>query len=182
MDLEEVVRSRKSVRKFQDRSVEAEKISKCLDAARLAPSWKNRQCWHFIVVRDKETIAKLATNVAWSWAKSVPVMIAACGNPELSGNTNGQMYYLVDVTIAMEHLVLEAVNLGLGTCWLGTFDERRVKELLKIPEEIRVVALTPLGYPLQSSGDESEGRPRKNLVEIVYGDEWGNHFDRLSRE
>lgn len=180
-----MIKARRSVRKYQDRPVEEEKIAICLEAARLAPSWKNLQCWRFIVVRDKEMIAKIAKGIN-SWATAAPVLIVACGDPKLSGDSNAQMYYLVDVAIVMEHLVLEATNLGLGTCWLGIFDETEVKELLKIPAEIRVVALTPLGYPLSAGGVVGDVKPvamvkkRKSLEEIVFDGEWGKTFARAS--
>jgi len=185
MEFEDIIKARRSVRKYQDKPVEEEKIVKCLEASRLAPSWKNGQCWRFVVVKDKGIIDKLATGIN-TWAKAAPVMIVACGDPRLSGDSNGQLYYLVDVAIAMEHLVLEATNLGLGTCWLGIFDEAEVKGLLKIPEEIRVVALTPLGYPLISESLVGDTKPvvrvkkRKNLEEIAFEGEWGKPLDKQS--
>jgi len=184
MKFEDVILARKSVRKYVDRPVEKEKIAKCLEAARLAPSWENKQCWRFIVVRDKGVIAKLAKGFNF-WAKSAPVFIVACGDPRRSGTSHGQDYYLVDVAIAMEHLVLEAANLGLGTCWLGFFDEKEIKTLLGIPKGIRVVALTPLGYPHPSEGVWEKvvkmavgSKKRKNLSEIAYDGKWGKPFGK----
>ena len=184
MKFDDVIQVRKSVRRYADRPVEREKIAKCLEAARLAPSWENKQCWHFIVVRDKDVIAKLAKAFNF-WVKSAPVVIVACGDPRRSGTRRGQDYYLVDVAIAMEHLVLEAANLGLGTCWLGFFDEKETKELLEIPKEIRVVALTPLGYPHPSEGVWGKvvktavgSKRRKNLGEIAHDEKWGNPFEK----
>jgi len=184
MKFDDVIQVRKSVRRYADRPVEQEKITKCLEAAKLAPSWENKQCWRFIVVRDKEVIAKLAKGFNF-WAKSAPVFIVACGDPKQSGTRHGQNYYLVDVAIATEHLVLEAANLGLGTCWLGFFDEKEIKELLEIPKEIRVVALTPLGYPHPSEGVWGKvvkmavgSKKRKNLGEIAYDGKWGNPFEK----
>jgi len=187
MDFDKVVLARKSVRKYLDKPVEEKKIAKCLEAARLAPSWENKQCWRFVVVRDKEIIAKLAKGFNF-WAKSAPVFIVACGDPKRSGTRYGQDYYLVDVAIAMEHLVLEAANLGLGTCWLGFFDEEKTKKLLGIPKEIRVVALTPLGYPHPSEGIWGKvvkamvGKKRKSLGEIAYDGEWGRPFGEPSKD
>jgi nitroreductase len=187
MDFDKVVLTRKSVRKYLDKPVEEEKITKCLEAARLAPSWENKQCWRFVVVRDKEIIAKLAKGINF-WAKSAPVFIVACGDPKRSGTRYGQNYYLVDVAIAMEHLVLAAANLGLGTCWLGLFDEEETKKLLKIPEGIRVVALTPLGYPHPDEGIWGKvvkaivSKKRKSLGEIAYDGEWGKPFSGPSKK
>ncbi len=184
MDFDKVIIARKSVRKYQDKPVEQNKIAKCLEAARLAPSWENKQCWRFIVARDKKTISKLAKGINF-WAKSAPVFIVACGDPKWSGTRYGQNYYLVDVAIAMEHLVLEAANLGLGTCWLGFFDEKEIKTLLGIPKGIRVVALTPLGYPHPSEGVWGKivkmavgSKKRKNLGEIAYDGKWGVPFGK----
>jgi len=184
MKFEDIILARKSVRKYADRPVEKEKIVKCLEAARLAPSWENKQCWHFIVIRDKKVITKLAKGFNF-WAKSAPVFIVACGDPRRSGTRRGQDYYLVDVAIATEHLVLEAANLGLGTCWLGFFDEKEIKTLLGIPKEIRVVALTPLGYPHPSEGVWGKvvkmavrSKKRKPLGEIAHDEKWGKPFSR----
>ncbi len=187
MKFDDVIQVRKSVRRYADKPVEQEKIAKCLEAAQLAPSWANKQCWHFIVVRDKEIIAKLAKGFNF-WAKKAPVMIVACGDPKRSGTSRGQDYYLVDVAIAMEHLVLAAANLGLGTCWLGFFNEDEVKELLKIPKGIRVVALTPLGYPHPSEGvwgkiiKMAVSKKRKDLGEIAHDGKWGTPFRGPSKE
>jgi len=98
-------------------------------AARLAPSWANKQCWSYVVVKDKAKIEKLANGIVNSWLKQAKVVIVACGDPKKSGSRNGIDYYLVDVAISMEHLVLAATDLCLGTCWIGTFDEAEVKKI-----------------------------------------------------
>jgi nitroreductase len=109
---------------------------KCLEAARVAPSWANKQCWHFIVVREREKIEKLSPMINF-WLKDAPAVIVACGDPSKSGFKNEQHYYLVDVAIALEHFVLAATNDGLGTCRIGAFGEETVKTLLGIPREIK---------------------------------------------
>ncbi len=155
MEFFEVIRKRKSVRKYAPKPVEPEKLEQILRAAQLAPSWRNGQCWKFIVVTDsakKQALIRCTTLFNQTWMGSEYAIIVACGDPKHSGSRNQQPYYMVDVAIAMEHLVLAATDLGLGTCWIGGFEEPKVKELLGIPSEIRVVAMTPLGYPAESHG------------------------------
>jgi nitroreductase len=162
MEFMEVIRRRRSIRKYKPDPVPEEEIKYVLEAARLAPSWANSQCWHFVVVTDEEVKRQVA-QAGNEWIAQAPVIIVACADPTKPGTKGDQPYYLVDIGIAMEHLVLAAADRGLGTCWIGWFDEEKVKKALGVPENIRVVASTPLGYP-----DESpDPRPRKSLDEIV---------------
>lgn len=101
-------------------------------------------------------------------------VMALCADPALSGNHNAQSYYLVDAGISMEQCVLAAADLGLGMCWTGIFDEPAVKKLLNIPENIRVVALSPLGVPDQ----QPKPRPRKNIQDVLFENKWGNVFEK----
>lgn len=181
MKFTDVVKLRRSVRKFSDRQVENEKIEQILESARMAPSWANKQCWSFIIVKDKEKIELLskAVGVINIWLKKSPILIVACGDPKLSGIRNGIEYFTVDVAISMEHLILSAANLGLGSCWIGSFDEDRTKEILEIPDKIRVVAITPIGYPAEKAGMQESirrvilrSKKRKPLNEIVHYDKW----------
>jgi nitroreductase len=167
MDFMEVVRRRRSVRKYRPDPVAQAKVDLVLEAARLAPSWANGQCWTFVVVTDPKVKHELA-QAGNEWIEAAPVIIAACADPEASGSKGDQSYYLLDVGIAMEHLVLAAAEQGLGTCWIGWFDENKARKALGVPEGIRVVASTPLGYP----DEEPEARPRKSLAEIVRKDQW----------
>ncbi len=184
MDFWEVIHQRKSYRNFSSQPVEQDKIYKVLEAARLAPSWQNRQCWRFVVVQDRKSIKKIGQlrpftlNINF-FLGQVPVIIVACANPKDSGHRHGIDYYLVDTSIAMEHLVLAATDLGLATCWIGAFDEQMIKDVLKIPNEIRVVALTPLGYAAEKpniidkvSKIVAKGADRKKLEEIAYFEKW----------
>ena len=181
MEFEDVVHLRSSVRKFSNREVEKEKIEAVLECARLAPSWSNKQCWSFVVVTDRGTIAsfyKPGTMIN-RWMRDVPMMVVACGDPESSGNHHDIEYFSVDVAIAMEHLVLSAANLGLGTCWMGVFDEDRIRKILDIPEKIKIVALSPLGYPAGKKGVAegltkllAQSKKRKPLKEIVHYEQW----------
>ncbi|MBS4016148.1 MAG: nitroreductase family protein [Candidatus Latescibacteria bacterium] len=184
MDFWDVIKERKSYRNFSSQPVEQEKIIKVLEAARLAPSWQNRQCWRFVVVQDKEKIKKIGTlnpftlNINF-FLRKVPVIIVACANPKDSGHRHGLDYFLVDTAIAMEHIILAATDLDLATCWIGAFDEKMIKDVLEIPDEIRVVALTPLGYAAQKqsivdkvSKIVAKGAKRKPLEDIAYFDKW----------
>lgn len=187
METLEAIKSRKSVRRFSDRPVEEEKLQAVLEAARLAPSWANMQCWRFVVVQDgpvRTRISELAltdaycppkgykTNPAHSALAEAPVIIVACAEPNRSGDSRGQQYYMTDVGLAVENLMLAARDLGLGSVFVGTFDEKLLGELLGIPSYISIVGLFPIGYPLEWSAGES---PRKPLDEIVFYERWGEH-------
>lgn len=174
MEFFEVIRSRRSIRRYQDRPVEEEKLVEVLEAARLAPSWKNLQCWRFLVLTEAARVEAVLTalhpdNPGRRAIAQAPVAIVVCADPRESGSEEGKDYYLADAAIAFEHLCLAACALGLGTCWIGWFDEARLKNNLDVPEELRVVGITPLGYPDQ----EPKPRPRKELSEIAYREEWG---------
>ena len=145
MKFTDVIESRTSIRTYCDKDVEEDKVKYVLECARVAPSWANRQCWRFIVVRDIEKIKALSkTSVINRWLRKVPIIIVACGDPTLSGVNNNIDYFAVDVAIAMEHIILAATAIGLGSCWIAAFDEKKVKDILDIQNRIRVVALTPL--------------------------------------
>ena len=173
-----VIKKRKSTRSYKNENVDEEKVKQMLEAARLAPSWANKQCWNYVIVTDKEKIQKLAAGIINSWMKNANLVIVACADPKKSGSKNGMEYYLVDVAISMEHLVLAATNLGLGTCWIGGFNEINVKKILNIPEEIKVVAMTPVGYPSDEGLRNKLARKiigantRKPLEELIHYDKW----------
>lgn len=184
MDTIEAINTRHSVRKFSDRPVEPEKLQAVLDAARQAPSWANMQCWRFVVVQDpavKAGISELSyvetffapkgykSNPAKMALAEAPVVIVACADPNQSGDLRGQQYYMADVGIATENLMLAAHALGLGSVFVGVFDEKRLGELLNIPSHISIVGLFPIGYPQEAA---KGGPPRKPLDEIVYYDTW----------
>ena len=180
MEFESVIKSRESVRDYADKKVEDEKINFVLECARQSPSWTNKQCWQFIVVKDKKTINDLSkTSIINRWLKNVPIIIVACGNPKQSGVRNKINYFIVDVSIALEHIVLAATDKGLGTCWIGGFSEKKVKRILNIPKNIRVVALTPLGYPAEKKGFTgriakivTQSKKRKSLEKITHLNRW----------
>ena len=170
MDVMEAIRRRCSERSYQDRAVEKEKLEIILEAARLAPSASNRQEWRFIVVQDTNTRLRLMQAAKHqAFVGQAPVVIACCAQTDNRVMTCGQLCYPIDVAIAMEHMALKATEEGLGTCWIGAFYEDQVKEILGIPEDIRVVDLLTLGYP-----DEPHPayKDRLALQEIVMYERW----------
>lgn len=173
MDIFQVFRDRRSIRKYKDTPVPRELIEQALDAARLAPSWKNMQCWRFLVLTDPDRRALVLDafpddNPGKKAIAAAPVVVVVCADPSESDTENGIEYFVADTAIAFEHLCLAAHALGLGTCWMGWYDEQRIKEGLNIPTGIRIVGITPLGYPDQ----EPKPRPRKMLEEISFFNEW----------
>jgi len=157
MALLDLLKHRKSVRDFLDRPVEREKITMCLEAARLAPSACNSQPWKFIVVDDRQLKNRLCAAALSgiysmnSFCKMAPVIVAIISEKSrflarIGGMFRGTKYYLIDIGIAGEHFILQAEDLGLGTCWVGWFNERAVKSILNIPQHKKIDILIALGY------------------------------------
>ena len=170
MDVMEAIKKRYSVRSYQDRAVETEKLDSILEAARLAPSASNRQEWRFVVVQDKgirQRLMQAAKDQAF--VGQAPVVVVACAKTDSHVMTCGQQCYPIDVAIAIEHMALKATEEGLGTCWIGAFYEDKVKEILGIPKDIRVVALLTLGYPVKLRPNPKD---RLRLKEIVMYEGW----------
>lgn len=169
MDVMEAIRQRYSVRSYQDRAIEEDKLHAVLEAARLAPSGSNRQPWRFVVVRDAERRRRMmAACRGQAFVGQAPVAIAGVGlMPEriMSCQVPGDP---VDVAIAMEHIALAAVAQGLGTCWIGAFDQDAVRQVLEIPPTAKVIEVMTLGYP----ADAPRAKARKALGEIVAWERW----------
>lgn len=168
MDFYEVIRTRRSIRSYKSDPIPDEVLMRVLEAARIAPSGSNRQPWKFIIVKSEELKKKVAAACHnQMFIAEAPVVIVACGyNIHYNrGGYMGDLSMLVDVSIAFTHLILAARAEGLGTCWIGSFDNEEVKKILGIPRDVNVVAITPLGYPR----DEGFGEPagRKTLSEII---------------
>ena len=150
MEVLEAIRTRRSVRAYSSRPLPGEVMQRMRDALRLAPSACNFQPWRFIFVMDAELRGKLAeAALDQLWMADAPIVVVACAYPDqafqgMGGYGNSAD---IDVAIALDHLTLAAVADGLGTCWIGAFDEGRVKKLLQVPAKVKVVAMTPLGYP-----------------------------------
>lgn len=164
MDVKEAIMKRRSVRSYKDKEIPEEDLNTLLEAARLAPSARNKQSWKFIVIRDKEKREVLAQAAAeQEFVGEAPVVIAAVALEPDYVMRCGVPAYAVDLAIAVDHITLQAVELGLGTCWIGAFYQDQVREILKIPDDCKVVALLPVGYPATSG----ELKNRKSLKEII---------------
>lgn len=188
MDIFEAIKTRRSIRRFLDKPLEDEKLKTILEAVRMAPSWANFQCWRFIVVKDrtvKEKISDLSyvesffapigykANPSKKGLAEAPVVIVACADTSQSGVLWDQQYYMTDIGIAAQNLMLAANGLGLGTVFVGVFDEEKLRSLLNIPSNIRIVGLFPIGYPQE---EKKEGHSRKPLNEIVFSEQWGSEI------
>jgi nitroreductase len=170
MDVFEAIRTRRSIRSYLNKPVKKEKLLKVLEAARLSPSAVNSQPWSFIVVTKKKQKEKLSQAYGHDWFISAPAIIVACANLEQAWKRfDGEEYWKVDVTIAMQDLILAAWEQGLGTCWVGAFHEEEARQALGIPTNVRIVAMTPLGYPAEEKGPVSN---RKPLDEIILYEHW----------
>ncbi|MBO3803302.1 MAG: nitroreductase family protein [Candidatus Brockarchaeota archaeon] len=170
MDVFEAVRTRRSIRRYEERPVEEEKLQRVLEAGRLSPSAANRQPWHFIVVREASAKERLRSSYGEEWFAGAPVIIVVCADPSLAWRRrDGEEVWKIDAAIALQTMVLCAWDEGLGTCWICAFDEKAAKEALGIPNGIRVVAMTPLGYPAERKEPVTQ---RKRLNEIVHYERW----------
>ncbi len=164
MDVFTAISQRYSVRAYKATDVEEDKLKKILEAARLSPSASNRQDWKFIIVRNKETRKKLVKAAfGQSFIAEAPIVIVACGMEPKAMLACGQPMHTVDVSIAFAYMILQSYELGLGTCWIGAFNEDEAKKILSVPDDVRVVAMTPLGYPNQPSSRKF----RKSLDQII---------------
>lgn len=171
MDLMEAIKTRRSVRRYKETPVPETLLKEVLNAARLAPSADNAQPWKLVVVRDEQTKLKLAAaSNGQKFIAQAPVIAVICGIPDEAFPTVGgyMSSHVMDASIALDHLTLAAHAVGLGTCWIAAFKEDKVRDVLGIPEDVRVIALTPIGYP-----DETPERTtRKNLEELVVYDRY----------
>jgi len=166
MDFYETVRKRRSFRVYKPDMPEKEKIEKILEAARLAPTWANMQGVHYIVVQDPETV-KAIWKAIGQRRKFVeaPMFIVGIISEKGSGmNANREKYYGVDFGICFEHLILAATAEGLATCWIGFFNEDKIKEILEIPDKFRVMGLTPLGYSTKTKEEVKDRKPMSKIV------------------
>ena len=172
---QKILRGRRSIRRYLPAPVEREKLLACLEAARIAPSAHNVQPWRFIVVDDpelKDRLAAAAFSGIYSsskFAARAPVILVLLARPggtvvRVGAKLQGVSFNLIDMGIAGEHVVLQAEELGLATCWMGWFDYRKVRKVLRIPRKFKVVAMMPLGYAEKRPTREP---PRKTLEEVV---------------
>ena len=164
MEVSTAISQRYSVRAYKATDVDEDKLKKILEAARLSPSASNRQDWKFIVVKNKETKKKLAKAAfGQAFIGEAPIVIVACGTESKSVMGCGQPTHTVDVSIACAFMIIQAYELGLGTCWIGAFEQDEAKKILSIPDHVRIVAMTPVGYP----DEPASKKLRKSLNQIV---------------
>ena len=180
---DQIIRERVSVRAYDKRAVSRRDIEAICEAARLAPSACNSQTWRFIAVTDRETIRQISLEgmravIPNKWLAAAPLVIVGCSQLDVVANRIGSKitgveYYQIDLGIAMEHMVLKATELGLGTCWIGWFKENKIKQLLGIPRRVKVPALLAVGYP--KAGTRKK-RIRKDMDTILFSQKWGRPF------
>ncbi len=166
MEFYEVIRRRRSVRAYQPDPIPEETLNRILEAGRLAPSAKNLQPWRFLVIRDRRLISELIPAMRnQKFIAEAPILIGVVAKEKIAWGRMGGYWssYPVDCAIALEHIILAATAEGLGTCWIGAYEEKEVRRILNIPEDEKPIAFTPLGYPNESP----EERTRKPLSEIV---------------
>ncbi len=169
MEFFDLIKKRYSVRAYQSKPVEEEKLQKVLEAANLAPTAANRQPFKIIVIQTKAREAELKRIYNRDWFSKAPLVIGICAvKSEAWSRMDGKNYADVDATIAMDHLILAAADLGLGTCWVAAFNPEAAREILGLPDDVEPVAFTPLGYP----ADELKSKKRKVLGEIVRYEKW----------
>jgi nitroreductase len=168
MDFLELAKNRFSCRSFKPDAVEDEKILEIIEAARIAPSAVNYQPWQFYIVRDSVNKAKIIESYPREWIQNAPVLIVACGDKQLSWKRgDGKDHLDIDLSIAIDHITLQATNLGLGTCWVCNFQVKKLREVMQLPSHLEPVAIIPIGYPQNQPDTERHNIKRKPLEEII---------------
>ena len=170
MSVLDLMKKRCSVRKFEDKPVEKEKMLTVLEAARIAPSACNNQPWHFVVVQEES----LRLRISERWGKVVPAIIVVCGDHEQAWHrgSDGKDHTDVDASIAIDHMTLMAAELGLGTCWVCSFSPEDSRDALGLPDHIEPIALLPIGYPAEMKLSDRHDEDRKPIEEIVSWDDY----------
>ncbi|MEJ2628290.1 MAG: nitroreductase family protein [bacterium] len=182
-ELINLIKNRRSIRKFQEKSVERDKILTCIEAARFAPSAENKQPWRFLILDDikvKQQFCKAVFSgiyAATRWAKKAPVIIVIIADLDfiahrIGGRLQKVPFYFIDIGIAGEHFILQAQDLGLGTCWIGWFNIKKAQKILNLPKGKKVCQLIAMGYPDQKKGIRKKV---KKTEQIVFYNYWGNN-------
>jgi nitroreductase len=172
MELSEAIKGRRSIRAFKPQEVPEETVEKLIDAARHAPSAGNIQPWEFVIARKQDVKKKLAQAAYQAFVEEAPVVIVVCADENRSsmgyGSRGETLYCIQDTAAATQNILLTAYSLGLGTCWVGAFNENEAKKALKTPKGIRPVAMIPVGYPNKTPSQ----RGRRPLNQIVHHEEF----------
>jgi nitroreductase len=163
-----LAKQRFSSRKYLNKPVEEEKLIKVLEAGRIAPSAANKQPWIFYVIRDDKNRSTIAGAYHRDWLKNAPVIIVACADHKKGWiRSDGKDHCDIDLAIAIDHITLQATELGLATCWICNFQPARCKEILHLPDHIEPVAIIPLAYPEDKADPDRHSSARKPLGDIV---------------
>jgi len=169
MEFMELIKKRYSVRSYKNIPVEEWKIKKILEAVQMSPSAANRQPYKIIIIHTEGRQEELKKIYSAEWFVQAPVVICICGIKNLAWKRNdGKNHVDIDCAIAMDHLVIAATDLGLGTCWICAFDPCQARKILKIPDDVEPIAFTPLGYP----ADSPREKKRKLIEELVCYEFW----------
>lgn len=183
MEFYDVVRDRKSIKKFKNTPINTDKLARMINAAMMSPSWKNNTSYKFILVDEKnklEQISKSIMNKDNSAEQSIldaPMTAIIVADPNASGIVENKEYYLVDSAIAMEHFILSATNEGYGTCWIAAVDEDMIKKALSIPQNYKVVAITPIGEIAESK----DHYDKKAIKDFVFSNTWDNSYSENTK-
>ncbi|PRR81631.1 nitroreductase family protein [Clostridium vincentii] len=178
MEFYDVIKSRQSIKKFKNSPINTEKLARMINAAMMAPSWKNKTSYRFILVYKKKELEQLSKaimnkdNLASQSILEAPMTMVVVADPHASGEIENKEYYLVDSAIAMEHFILSATNEGYGTCWIAAIHENIIKETLSIPENFKVVAMTPIGEIAESK----EHYDKKDIKDFVFLNTWDKAY------
>jgi nitroreductase len=159
LSLLDLILTRRSIRRYEEKDIPEEVLQQILEAGRQAPSAANRQPIRFVVVNDHNILKDLCDNLITRFVKYAPLAIAGCANTKsfLTGK-----WAVIDATIAMQNMVIAALTFGIGSCWIGACNEKKVKELLRIPDKLKVVALLTFGYP----AEQPKQRKKKPFEEM----------------
>jgi nitroreductase len=169
MDFSTLIKKRYSVRGYRSEPVEKEMLEQVLDAARLAPTASNRQPFRIIVAQTERRREEIRRMYDRDWFVEAPTVICVCGVKSEAWISRGGMNYVyVDVAIVMDHIILAATDLGLGTCWVGAFEKDVAREVFRLPDDLEPVVMTPLGY----AADQPEPKERRSIEELVRYERW----------
>lgn len=169
MNFYNLAKERYSCRNYSPVAVEDEKLQQVLEAGRIAPSACNIQPWHFIVVRKKEQLDNLYSVYQRHWFREASTIIVICGDESIAWKrADGKNHCDIDIAIAVDHLTLQATELGLATCWICNFDSKKCSDILELPDNIEPIVIIPLGYPLDKVNSERHSTKRKLLKDIVH--------------
>jgi nitroreductase len=170
MGFSELTQTRYSVRAYKPDPVEEDRLRQILEAARLAPTAANRQPFQLIVIHTAGREEEMKRIYGREWFAQAPLAICVCGLPDQAWvrQSDGKSYCDVDAAIVMDHIIMSAAELGLGTCWIAAFDPVAAREILELPDDVEPILFTPLGY----AADHLKPKKRKPLDELVRYERW----------